>query len=168
MRRNRAEKRKIIPDPLFQSERVAQFINYVMRSGKKAVAQNIVYGALNIVVQRRDGINKTIWDDADARQAALKYFEEVLDAVGPTVEVRPRRVGGATYQVPIEVKFERRIALAMRWLIGQANMRKEKGMEEKLACEMIDALNDQGGAVEMRRNAHRMAKANEAFAHYQW
>lgn len=168
-RRRRAEKRQIVPDPLFNSELVARFICYVMRRGKKTLAQNIVYQALNATTQKLEKTtNQNIWEHESFREKALKYLEDALYAVGPTVEVRPRRVGGATYQVPIEVNHQRRIALAMRWLVDQAKKRKEKGMIQKLANEIVDALNDQGGAIELRKNTHRMAKANEAFAHYQW
>jgi len=168
-RRKRSVGKRVKADPLFGSERVAQLVNSVMRDGKKSLAQSIVYYALNNLAQHMEKTtSRDIWSSEDLREKAQKHLEEVIDKVGPTVEVRPRRVGGATYQVPIEVGFERRIYLAIRWLVTQGKQRNEKGMVTKLSKEMQDALNEQGGSIEMRKNAHRMAKANEAFAHYQW
>jgi small subunit ribosomal protein S7 len=168
-RRRQAIQRHIEADPLFESVRVAQLVNYVMEDGKKSTARDIVHHALNQATQTLEGRdNSNVWNSEDFNDKALKYLEKILDTVGPTVEVRPKRVGGATYQVPIEVNFHRRVYLSIRWLVTQARQRSDKGMKTKLARELVDAYYEQGGAVEMRKNAHRMAKANEAFAHYQW
>lgn len=181
-RRKSAAKRSILPDPLFHNETVAKFINIVMQGGKKAVAEKIVYGALQKVAER--GSVKMEAGDAEKaakalkkesikvnekmRQIALEQFKKALDAVRPTVEVRSRRVGGATYQIPVEVKTDRGIALAMRWLVDYAVLRGEKTMALRLAGEILDALDGKGGAIKKREDVHKMAKANQAFAHYRW
>jgi len=154
-RRRQAEKRAILPDPKFRSEMIAKFINMVMLSGKKSVAEKIVYGALDAVAE------KTKADAVDA-------LETALDNVRPVVEVKSRRVGGATYQVPVEVRPDRRNALAMRWLVDAARKRGEKGMGARLAGEILEASENRGSAVKKREDTHRMAEANKAFAHYRW
>jgi small subunit ribosomal protein S7 len=154
-RRREVEKRKILPDPKFGDRLVAKFMNDVMRDGKKSTAERIVYGAFDIVQSK-------VNDDP------LKVFKKALDNVKPVLEVKSRRVGGATYQVPVEVRQERRVALGMRWLITYAAARGEKTMAEKLAGEILDAANNRGGAVKKREDTHKMAEANRAFAHYRW
>ena len=154
-RRRVIAKREILPDPKFNNQVVAKFINHVMVSGKKAVAESIVYGALNRVQER---------DNADP----IEVFEKVLDAIAPMVEVKSRRVGGATYQVPVEVRPSRRQALAMRWLVDSARSRSEKSMAARLAGEFMDAAEGRGSAVKKREDTHRMADANKAFAHYRY
>ncbi|MCA0302289.1 MAG: 30S ribosomal protein S7 [Proteobacteria bacterium] len=154
-RRHSAEKREIIPDPKFQDIVVTKFMNSIMRAGKKSVAEQIVYGAFDIV----EGKLKT---------EPLPVFKQALDNVAPTVEVRSRRVGGATYQVPVEVRTERRQALAIRWLITAARARNDKTMVERLSAELIDASNNRGAAVKKREDTHKMAEANRAFSHYRW
>ena len=152
-RRRVIAKREILPDPKFNNQVVAKFINHVMVSGKKAVAESIVYGALDRVQAR---------DNADP----IEVFEKALDAIAPMVEVKSRRVGGATYQVPVEVRPSRRQALAMRWLVDSARSRSEKSMAARLAGEFMDAAEGRGSAVKKREDTHRMADANKAFAHY--
>ncbi|MAW48348.1 MAG: 30S ribosomal protein S7 [Gammaproteobacteria bacterium TMED30] len=154
-RRRVIAKREILPDPKFNNQVVAKFINHVMVSGKKAVAESIVYGALNRVQER---------DNADP----IEVFEKALDAIAPMVEVKSRRVGGATYQVPVEVRPSRRQALAMRWLVDSARSRSEKSMAARLAGEFMDAAEGRGSAVKKREDTHRMADANKAFAHYRY
>ena len=154
-RRRVVEKRKILPDPKFQDRTVAKFINNLMRQGKKSTGEKIIYGAFDVVENR-------LKDDP------LKVFKKALDNVKPVVEVKSRRVGGATYQVPVEVRQDRRTALAMRWLIDYAKARGEKTMTEKLAGEILDAANNRGNAVKKREDTHKMAEANKAFAHYRW
>ncbi|MEX0851922.1 MAG: 30S ribosomal protein S7 [Bauldia sp.] len=154
-RRRRAEKREIIPDPKYHNDVVTKFMNSVMHDGKKSVAEKIVYGALELIQER-------------AKQDPLAVFRQALDNVMPTIEVRSRRVGGATYQVPVEVRIERRQALAIRWLLGAARTRNEKTMVEKLSGELLDAANSRGNAVKKREDTHRMAEANRAFSHYRW
>ncbi|MFV1983586.1 MAG: 30S ribosomal protein S7 [Thiohalomonadales bacterium] len=154
-RRHSATKRDIIPDPKYRSVMVAKFINMVMLSGKKSVAEKIVYGALDKVLEK-------------GSSDAVEALESALDNVRPTVEVKSRRVGGATYQVPVEVRASRRSALAMRWLVDAARKRNEKGMGLRLAGEILDALSNRGTAVKKREDTHRMAEANKAFAHYRW
>ena len=154
-RRRVIAKREILPDPKFNNQVVAKFINHVMVSGKKAVAESIVYGALNRVQER---------DNADP----IEVFEQALDAIAPMVEVKSRRVGGATYQVPVEVRPSRRQALAMRWLVDSARSRSEKSMAARLAGEFMDAAEGRGSAVKKREDTHRMADANKAFAHYRY
>ena len=154
-RRRVIAKREILPDPKFNNQVVAKFINHVMVSGKKAVAESIVYGALNRVQER---------DNADP----IEVFEKALDAIAPMVEVKSRRVGGATYQVPVEVRPSRRQALAMRWFVDSARSRSEKSMAARLAGEFMDAAEGRGSAVKKREDTHRMADANKAFAHYRY
>jgi small subunit ribosomal protein S7 len=154
-RRRVVAKREILPDPKFNNQVVAKFINHVMVSGKKAVAEGIVYGALDRVQAR---------DNADP----IEVFEKALDAIAPMVEVKSRRVGGATYQVPVEVRPSRRHALAMRWLVDSARSRSEKSMAARLAGEFMDAAEGRGSAVKKREDTHRMADANKAFAHYRY
>ncbi len=155
-RRHRAEKREVLPDPKFGDLTVTKFMNYVMYEGKKAVAENIVYGAFDIITDKRKD------------QTAIETFHSALDNVAPAVEVRSRRVGGATYQVPVEVRPDRRKALAIRWLVGAARKRGENTMTEKLAAELLDASNNRGVAVKKREDTHKMAEANRAFSHYRW
>ena len=154
-RRRVAAKRDIIPDPKFNNVRLAKFMNHVMVSGKKSVAERIVYGALEIVEKK---LNKD----------PIEIFDEALEAVAPLVEVKSRRVGGATYQVPVEVRPSRRIALAMRWLVAYARARGEKAMPQRLAGELLDAVQGKGGAVKKREDVHRMAEANKAFSHFRF
>ena len=154
-RRHRADKRTITPDPKYQNEVVAKFMNSVMYQGKKSVAEQIVYGAFEIIEQK-------------AKQDPLGVFRSALDNVMPSIEVRSRRVGGATYQVPVEVRSDRRQALAIRWLLGAARGRNERTMTEKLSGELLDAANNRGNAVKKREDTHRMAEANRAFSHYRW
>ncbi len=154
-RRRVVAKRVILPDPKFGNLKLAKFMNILMVSGKKAVAERIVYGALEIVTEK-------------AGKDALECFTEALDAIAPLVEVKARRVGGATYQVPIEVRVSRRNTLAMRWLIDAAQKRGEKTMGQKLAGELLDASESKGSAVKKREDTHRMAEANKAFAHFRW
>ena len=154
-RRRLPPKRKINPDPKFQDRIVAKFINNLMRQGKKPVAEGITYGAFDLIEER-------------AKEEALKVFKRALDNVKPVLEVKSRRVGGATYQVPVEVRQDRRTALAMRWIIDYSKARGEKTMVEKLAGEILDAANNRGNAVKKREDTHKMAEANKAFAHYRW
>ena len=154
-RRRVVAKREVLPDPKFHNQVIAKFIHHVMVSGKKAVAERIVYGALDRV-QNRDGANP------------IETFEKALDAIAPMVEVKSRRVGGATYQVPVEVRPSRRNALAMRWLVDSARSRSEKSMAARLAGELMDAADGRGSAVKKREDTHRMADANKAFAHYRY
>ena len=154
-RRHRAEKREILPDPKFGNIVVTKFMNSVMYEGKKSVAENIVYGALDII-------------EGKTKQDPLAVFQQALDNVMPSIEVRSRRVGGATYQVPVEVRTDRRQALGIRWLITAARERNEKTMTERLSAELLDASNNRGNAVKKREDTHRMAEANRAFSHYRW
>ena len=154
-RRRRAEKREILPDAKFGDETVTKFTNNLMKDGKKAVAETIVYNALDRV-------------EAKMRRAPVEVFHEALENVKPSVEVRSRRVGGSTYQIPVEVRPERRGALAIRWLISAARKRGENTMEERLAGELMDAANERGAAVKRREDTHKMADANKAFSHYRW
>jgi small subunit ribosomal protein S7 len=154
-RRHRAEKREIIPDPKFGDLVVTKFMNSIMYDGKKSVAEQIVYGALEIV-------------ETKLKSDPLQVFKQALDNVAPAIEVRSRRVGGATYQVPVEVRMERRQALAIRWLIQAARGRNDKTMIDRLSSELIDASNNRGNAVKKREDTHRMAEANRAFSHYRW
>ena len=155
-RRHRAEKREVLPDPKFGDLTVTKFMNYVMYEGKKAVSENIVYGAFDIITDKRKD------------QTAIETFHSALENVAPAVEVRSRRVGGATYQVPVEVRLDRRKALAIRWLVSAARKRGENTMTEKLAAELLDASNNRGVAVKKREDTHKMAEANRAFSHYRW
>ena len=154
-RRREVEKRRILPDPKFQDRLVAKFVNNLMRKGNKSVGERIIYGAFDQVEQK-------LKDDP------LKIFKKALDNVKPVVEVKSRRVGGATYQVPVEVRQDRRTALAMRWLIDYSKGRGEKTMVDKLAGEIMDAASNRGNAVKKREDTHKMAEANKAFAHYRW
>lgn len=154
-RRHRAEKRDIIPDPKFGDLVLTKFMNSLMYEGKKSVAERIVYGALDRI-------------EAKAKRDSVQLFHEALDNVKPAVEVRSRRVGGATYQVPVEVRSDRRQALAIRWIISAARGRNENTMEERLSGELLDAANNRGAAVKKREDTHRMAEANRAFSHYRW
>ena len=154
-RRHRAEKRIVLPDAKYGDKVVAKFINNVMEHGKKAVAEKIVYSAFDIIAQK-------------SKQDALKVFADALDNVKPLVEVKSRRVGGATYQVPMEVRADRRQALAIRWIIEAAQKRSESTMTERLANELLDALANKGSAVKKREDTHRMAEANKAFSHYKF
>ena len=154
-RRHRAERREVIPDPKFGDQVISRFMNAIMYDGKKSVAESIVYGALDQIERR-------------TRQDPLGTFHQALDNVMPQIEVRSRRVGGATYQVPVEVRAERRQALAIRWLIGAARGRGERTMVERLSGELLDASNNRGNAVKKREDTHRMAEANRAFSHYRW
>jgi small subunit ribosomal protein S7 len=154
-RRREATKRVVIPDPKFGDITLAKFINTVMRSGKKSAAEKIIYGALDRIGEKKKG---------DPREVLAKAIENVR----PMVEVKSRRVGGATYQVPVEVRADRRMALAMRWLVDAARARSEKSMGGRLAGELMDAAESKGSAVKKREDVHRMAEANKAFAHYRW
>ena len=154
-RRHRAEKREINPDPKFGDLVITKFMNAVMNEGKKSVAERIVYGALERMENR-------------AKQDPVQLFRQALDNVMPAVEVRSRRVGGATYQVPVEVRNERRQALAIRWLITAARARNENTMVDRLSAELLDAANNRGTAVKKREDTHKMAEANRAFSHYRW
>lgn len=169
-RRREVPKREILPDPKHHSEILAKFINVLMVSGKKSTAEKIVYGALSVIEDKLKKTKKADDEGADARGSAplLSYFEQALDNVRPTVEVRSRRVGGATYQVPVEVRLERSIALGMRWIVQYSRLRGEKGMMLRLAGELMDAYESKGSAVKKREDVHRMAKANQAFAHFRW
>jgi small subunit ribosomal protein S7 len=155
VRRAGAAKREVLPDPKHGSRLVAKFINIMMLRGKKSVAERIMYEALASIEDR-------------AKQEGLKLFKSAIENVKPAVEVKSRRVGGSTYQVPVEVRPERRTSLSMRWIIGAARRRAERSMAEKLAGELLDAANNRGTAVKKREDTHKMAEANKAFAHYRW
>jgi small subunit ribosomal protein S7 len=155
MRRKKKETRKILPDPVYNSINVSKFINQVMRKGKKTIAKKIVYGAFEILKEK-------------TKKEPLEIFEKAINNTSPLLEVRPRRIGGATYQVPVEVKGERRITLAMRWIIEAAKSKKGRPMKEKLAEELILAANNTGAAVKKKEDTHKMAEANRAFAHFAW
>ena len=154
-RRHAAEKRDILPDPKFGDRVLSKFMNNLMIDGKKSIAEGIVYGAFARV-------------EGKLKRAPVEVFHEALENIKPTVEVRSRRVGGATYQVPVEVRPERREALAIRWMIGAARKRNENTMIERLAGELMDAINSRGTAVKKREDTHKMAEANKAFSHYRW
>jgi small subunit ribosomal protein S7 len=154
-RRHRAEKREVNPDPKFGDLVVTKFMNSVMLDGKKSIAESIVYGALDVVEEK-------------AKQDPVEMFHQALENVAPSVEVRSRRVGGATYQVPVEVRNERKQALAIRWLIAAARKRNETTMVGRLSGELMDAANNRGAAVKKREDTHKMADANKAFSHYRW
>ena len=155
MRRRRAEKREITPDPKYKSVTVARFINIMMTRGKKAVAERIVYRAFDILAQKTG-------------KGSLEVFQKALDNARPLLEVKPRRIGGATYQIPIEVKSERGMSIVMRWIRNFARAKKGKPMEIKLADEILDAFKGEGSAMKKREDTHKMAEANKAFAHYRW
>lgn len=183
-RRKAAVKRDTLPDPLYGSERLARFINVVMREGKRSIAERIVYTALDEVSKRlkkNKGAQGKKEDEGSEgssssgrssqggfNKEALEIFDKALNNIRPTVEVKSRRVGGATYQVPVEVDTDRGVALAMRWIVKAAKDRGEKTMILRLAAEMLDAHEGRGAAVKARDDMHRMAKANQAFAHYRW
>ena len=154
-RRHRAEKREIIPDPKYGDLVITKFMNSLMFEGKKSAAEGIVYGALDRIEQK-------------AKRDGIELFHEALNNVKPAIEVRSRRVGGATYQVPVEVRNDRRQALAIRWIITAARGRNENTMEERLSGELLDAANNRGTAVKKREDTHKMAEANRAFSHYRW
>jgi small subunit ribosomal protein S7 len=154
-RRREVPKRKILPDPKFHDRTVAKFCNIVMKGGKKSTAEHIVYGAFDVIQER-------------FKEDPIECFRKALDTVKPKVEVKSRRVGGATYQVPVEVRPERRVALAMRWLAEYSRDRGEKTMVERLAAELKEASEGRGNAVKKREDVHKMAEANKAFAHYRW
>ncbi len=154
-RRRVAAKREVLPDPKYKSQLLAKFINMIMVSGKKSVAEKIIYDALDEVVEKKGG-------------NPLELLETALDNVRPAVEVKSRRVGGATYQVPVEVRPARRNTLAMRWLIDASRKRSDKSMAKRLAGELLDAADEKGSAVKKKEDTHRMAEANKAFAHYRW
>ncbi|SHF37280.1 SSU ribosomal protein S7P [Thermoanaerobacter uzonensis DSM 18761] len=154
-RKGHVERREVLPDPVYNSKKVSKLINKVMWDGKKSLAQKICYGAFDIIREKTG-------------RDPLEVFEEALNNVMPVLEVRPRRVGGATYQVPMEVRSERRLSLGIRWLVEYARQRSGKSMMEKLAAEIIDAANNTGGSVKKREDTHKMAEANKAFAHYRW
>ena len=154
-RRREVPKRETLPDPIYSSTLATKFVNCMMVRGKKSVAEHIFYGALGLIKDR-------------TKEDPVKLFKKGLDAVKPVLEVKSRRVGGATYQVPIEVTPDRRTSLAIRWIIANARGRGEKTMKEKLAAEILDASNNRGGAIKKKEDTHRMAEANKAFAHYRW
>jgi len=154
-RKREVRKREIIPDPKYHDSLIAKFINGIMRRGKKSLSERVFYRALDIIK------DKTHSDP-------VKIFSQAMDNVKPLIEVRPRRVGGATYQVPVEVRPQRKVALAIRWIIGYAQQRSEKTMEEKLSAELIDAANNRGASIKKKEDTHKMAEANKAFAHYRW
>ncbi len=154
-RRREVPKRGILPDPKYGDQTLAKFINVLMVDGKKSIAEGIIYGALNLMAER-------------GKRDALEIFNDALGNVRPVVEVKSRRVGGATYQVPVEVRPARQMALAMRWLVDSARKRNEKSMTARLALELLDAADSKGGAVKKREDVHRMAEANKAFSHYRF
>ena len=154
-RRRRAEKREVLPDPKYGDRVVSKFMSCIMFAGKKSVSERIVYGALDVI-------------EGKMSQDPVGVFHKALDNVKPAIEVRSRRVGGATYQVPVEVRDDRRQALAIRWLIDAARSRSENTMVERLSGELLDAANSRGAAVKKREDTHRMAEANKAFSHYRW
>ena len=154
-RRHSAEKREVLPDPKFGNIIITKFMNSIMYDGKKSAAETIVYGALDTI-------------EGKTKQNPLTVFQQALDNVMPSIEVRSRRVGGATYQVPVEVRTSRRQALGIRWIISAARDRNEKTMTERLSAELLDASNNRGNAVKKREDTHKMAEANRAFSHYRW
>jgi len=154
-RRREADKRQILPDPKYNDLLVARFINNLLKQGKKSIAEGIFYGALDVVGEKTN-------------EDPVKVFKKAIENVSPRLEVKSRRVGGATYQVPVEVKESRRAALSIRWMIQNAKSRSGKSMSEKLTGEILDAYNNVGGAIKKKEDVHRMAEANKAFAHYRW
>jgi len=154
-RRREVPKRETLPDPIYSSTLITKFINCMMIQGKKSVAEHIFYGALDVIKER-------------TKEDPVKVFKKALETVKPVLEVKSRRVGGATYQVPVEVPQDRRTSLAIRWIISNSRARGEKTMREKLAGEVLDASNNRGGAIKKKEDTHRMAEANKAFAHYRW
>ncbi|MCB1591293.1 MAG: 30S ribosomal protein S7 [Alphaproteobacteria bacterium] len=174
-RRRRADKREILPDPRFGDLVLSKFINCIMEQGKKAVAESIVYGAIESLEKKPSNENKNeetsagdLGDAISAKSRGLRLFHDALKNVRPRIEVRSRRVGGATYQVPVEVRSERAQALAIRWIIDAARRRGEKTMKDRLAAELFDAANERGASIKKREDTHKMADANKAFAHYRW
>jgi small subunit ribosomal protein S7 len=157
-RRSQAPKRDLLPDPKHGSQRLTKFINMIMNHGKKSVAENIVYDALSTMADK----------SGQSEESAVEMLTQALDNVKPVVEVKSRRVGGATYQIPVEVRPARRDTLAMRWVIDAARNRSEKSMAQRLANELLDAADNRGAAVKKREDTHRMAEANKAFSHYRW
>ncbi len=154
-RRREVPKREVLPDPVYSSQLITKFVNLIMLDGKKTVAERIVYDALKLIEERTEG-------------DPMKVFTKAVDNVKPTVEVKSRRVGGSTYQIPVEVRPNRRLALSFRWLLASARGRGEKTMRERLAAELLEASESRGGAVKKKEDTHRMAEANRAFAHYRW
>lgn len=154
-RRRVAEKREILPDPKYNSKLVSKFINVMLEDGNKSIAERICYGAFDIMKEKTGN-------------DPLKIFKTAIDNIKPVVEVKPRRVGGATYQIPVEIRPQRRIALAFRWIINFSRARNEKTMKERLAAELMDAVNNAGASIKKKEDTHRMAEANKAFAHYRW
>ncbi|MBF8253868.1 MAG: ribosomal protein S7 [Deltaproteobacteria bacterium] len=154
-RKGEVKKREGLPDPKYGDKQVAKFINTIMNEGKKSVAERMLYGSLDLVA-------------AKTKEDSLAIFKRAVENAKPTVEVRSRRVGGATYQVPVEVRPQRRISLSMRWLVDSARAREGKSLQDKLAAELMDAANNRGGAIKKKEDTHRMAEANRAFAHYRW
>ncbi len=154
-RRREVPQREVLPDSQYGSVLVAKFVRSIMRDGKKSIAESIIYNAFRIIEDR-------------AKQPPLKVFEQAIDNVRPLIEVKSRRVGGSTYQVPTEIRPSRRTALGMRWIIGYSRGRSEKGMANKLAAELLDAANGRGASVKKKEDTHKMAEANKAFAHYRW
>ncbi len=154
-RRRGVFKREVIPDPIYNDQMVTRFINKLMIDGKRGIAEKILYGSFAIIKEKTG-------------EDPLKLFQQALQNVMPVLEVRPRRVGGATYQVPMEVRPERRVALAMRWIVTNARQRPERTMKERLAAELMDAANNTGLSIKKKEDTHRMAEANKAFAHYRW
>lgn len=154
-RKGNVAKREVLPDPVYSNANVTRLINCVMKDGKRNTAQHICYGAFDIIREKTG-------------RDPMEVFEEAINNIMPVLEVKPRRVGGATYQVPVEVRPERRISLTMRWLVNFARQRNERTMEQKLANEIMDAVNNTGGSVRRKEEMHRMAEANRAFAHYRW
>ena len=155
MRRRRAEKREVIPDPKYKSAMVSRFINIIMKEGKKSTAEHIVYKCFDILAEKTG-------------KPAIDVFQKALDNARPLLEIKPRRIGGATYQIPIEVRSERGISIAMRWIRNFARVKKGKPMEIKLADELLDAFKGEGPAIKKKEDTHKMAEANKAFAHYRW
>lgn len=154
-RRKVAEKREVQPDPVYGSKLVTKFVNSMMAKGKRSTGERLFYGSLRLIEER-------------TKMDAQKLFKQAMDNVKPVVEVKSRRVGGATYQVPVEVRPDRRTSLALRWIIGFARKRTEKNMQERLAAELIEAANNRGASVKKREDTHKMAEANKAFSHYRW
>ena len=154
-RRREVPKREILPDPKWKSRLVSKFINGLMKRGKKSLAESVLYGALDLIEQK-------------TKEDPIKVFERAVENTKPVVEVRSRRVGGSTYQVPVEIRANRRISLAIRWITGFAKKRSEKNMVNKLAGELIDAANSRGSSIKKKEDTHKMAEANKAFAHYRW
>ncbi|MDO8427464.1 MAG: 30S ribosomal protein S7 [Deltaproteobacteria bacterium] len=154
-RKGNVPKRDVLPDPKFSDKVIARLINKLTEEGKKSKAESILYGAFDIIEEKTKG-------------EPMKVFKKALDNIKPVLEVKSRRVGGATYQVPVEVRPERKLSLALRWLVSYSRGRGEKSMKEKLAAELIDASNNKGGSVKKREDVHKMAEANKAFAHYRW